>query len=375
MKDRQWGGSENLWHSLALHALANGNEVLISIYKWETLHDKIQQLKSKGAVIHLRNRFVGEKKLLKRAMRLMANTKFAMGKDYKSIFNFKPDILFISQGADFDFAVQHKILYKLIVKNNLPYSFICHSHSQYSLIPDENIYPKAIEVFKNAGHVFFISKKQHLLTERKLVTKLENARFTWNPLNIDLPEEPLPWPSDETINFAIVGVLEGSKGQDTCFEVLSDSKWKDRSWQLNLYGDGNGKKYLEDLAKYYSIDDKIVFHGHEKKILKIWMKNHILLIPSSWEGMPISLVEAMSCGRPAIAANIGGVKELVSDEKDGFISSSPDSEAFGAAMEKAWKLKSTWEEVGHNSFNKIKEVFDPAPEKKIYVLICELLKG
>ena len=366
MSGAPWGGSEALWHSIALFALEQGDEVFISVYDWGMPHEKITRLKQTGAIIHYRKRFNADAGMAEKIQRFLQKRKPAFNKDYQSIIDFKPDYVFISQGDSFDLAIHHRPFYQLLKQQNVSYSFVCHSHEQYSFIPPKEIYPCAQEIFKNAKKVYFVSDRQWNLTERRLVMKITNGQFTWNPLNLQIPIAPLIWPQTETVNMAIVGNLSGGKGHDTALEVLSGQEWKDREWQMNIYGEGEGKKYLEDLAVFYQIKDKINFCGHVDDIIKVWETNHLLLIPSAGEGLPISLVEAMACGRPAVVTDVGGNKELIAENEMGFIAVSPTTSAFAVAMENAWLEKSNWEKFGKNAFHKINAVWEKNPEVKIY---------
>jgi L-malate glycosyltransferase len=361
-----WGGSEALWHKLALFALEKNDEVFLSVYKWDSTHPKILELKNKGAKIYFRKRHNANLGFIEKLKRFLKKSIPTLNEDYKSVIDYKPDTVFISQGDEFEFAVSHKSLYKLLQANKIPYSFVCHSHQQYSYIPPKEIYPAAKEVFENARYVFFISERQKKLTQRKLVTQLTNAVHTWNPLNLQTPNEPLQWPDDDIVQMAIVGVLDGAKGHDTALEILSSTIWKKRNWKLNLYGDGIGKKYLEDLALFYGINDKVIFHGFTNNIINVWANNHILLIPSSWEGMPISLIEAMVCGRPIITTDIGGITEIVEENQNGYIAASPTVEKYSEAMENAWKNKNLWKQIGINNFNRVAIEIDRIPEKSVY---------
>jgi len=364
-----WGGSEALWHAVALHALQQGDEVLASVYDWDKPHEKIKQLQEQGAIIHYRKKFNPAATSFEKVKRFVKNRQPSLDKDYQCIIDFKPGIVFISQGDSFDLAIHHKALYSLLMKNNIPYSLVCHNHVQYGFIPPKEIYPNAIEIFKNAVHVFFVSKRQWQLTERRLAFKIANGYFTWNPLNIELQTSPLIWPADETLQMAIVANINGSKGHDTAFEALAEKQWIERKWILNIYGDGEGKKYLEDLSIFYGIADNIIFHGHVNSIIKVWETNHVLLIPSAGEGLPISLVEAMACGRAAVVTDVGGNTELIVENETGFVAPSPTTGAFSLALENAWHQKDNLQQLGQNAFDKINAVLEKKPGEKIYELL------
>ena len=366
MAGMRWGGSEALWHSVAKEALVKGDEVFVSIYDWGELHPKVSELKKLGARIHARKRFNPYAGKLEMMKRFFINRNQRFNKDYQSIISFKPDVVFISQGDSFDLAIHHRSLYQLLRQNNIYYSIVCHSHEQYSFIPGREIYPAAQEVFLNASKVYFVSERQRRLTERRLICRLTNAAFTWNPLNMEFPAQPLVWPEGKTLKLAMVGGLNGNKGQDTAIEVLGSEIWKHRDWQLNIYGEGAGLNYLESLASFFQINDRVIFHGHVSDLIEVWKLNQVLIISSSAEGMPISLVEAMASGRAALVTDVGGNIELVSNNETGFVACSPTTEAVSEAMERLWENRNELKEMGEKSRAVMMKTFEKRPQDIIY---------
>lgn len=367
-----WGGSELLWHSIALHALKQGDDVFVSVYDWCELHPMLRQLQDAGALVHTRQRFNAQAGTMEKVIRFVKNRRPSLNKDYQSIVDFRPGHVFINQGETFDLAVQHKVLYHLLRQSNIPYTLACHSHAQYSFIPPPSIFPGAVDVFKQAEQVCFVSYRQWQLTERRLVTHLNNALFTWNPLNLLLPNEPLSWPSSGTLQMALVGSLVGSKGHDTALEVLADEAWKARDWKLNVYGGGEGEEYLEALTAFYGIGDKVCFHGHVSNMKEVWQQNHLLWVPSAGEGLPISLVEAMACGRPAVVTDVGGNTQLITEASSGFIAEAPTTGSVSKALERAWKQKDDLRAMGQQAFLTIKATFDHNPHLGIYERITKV---
>jgi glycosyltransferase involved in cell wall biosynthesis len=345
-----WGGSEALWFATAIHALKQDDEVFVSVFDWGSVHPKILKLQKAGAEISFRKKFNSSANIFEKISRFFKHRIPSINKDYQAVINFNPSVVFISQGDSFDLAIHHRPLFNLLAKHAIPYAFVCHSHSQYSLIPPVSIFPGAKEIFNLAQQVYFVSKRQWQLTERRLVSRVANGQFTWNPINMKMPDQSLPWMEDNFIQMAIVGSLDGNKGQDTAFEVLSKSQWIQRKWKLNIYGKGEGENYLQQLAAFYNISDKVFFHGYVDDIKNIWQTNQILLLPSAGEGMPISLVEAMACGRPAVVTDVGGNTELIIENQTGFVAASPSTESFADAMERAWLSQNTWKKLGINYF-------------------------
>lgn len=357
-----WGGSEALWHKTAQLALAQGLQVFVSVYDWGKQNsEKLVELKKQGAIPHFRKKWDPAESVFKKIKRRLGERFHSLSDNWKALVDFKPDAVLINQGDNFDLVIHHQELYNILKNNIITYSFICHNHAQYSHFLEYTQYQLARKVYTHAKTVWFVSHRQWQLTERKLCIKLSNAQFTWNPLNLN-DYNLLPWPPMEIIQMAIVGNLVPGKGHDTLFQVLSDEKWKSRNYQLNIYGTGEGERYLQDLCNFYQLTDKVLFKGYVSSATEIWMENHILLIPSSGEGLPISLVEAAICGRPAVVTDVGGNSEIVEEGKTGFIACAPTVNSFSKALEQSWQNRSAWVNMGLILKNNIENILNIMPE-------------
>jgi glycosyltransferase involved in cell wall biosynthesis len=88
------------------------------------------------------------------------------------------------------------------------------------------------------------------------------------------------------------------------------------------------------------------FAGHVNDGPGIWQTHQALVRPSRQEGLPLALVEAMLCGRPAIATDVGGIAELLVDGETGFLAAAPTVGALDAALERAWSARTDWPRLG-----------------------------
>lgn len=80
-------------------------------------------------------------------------------------------------------------------------------------------------------------------------------------------------------------------------------------------------KYIVDLIKKKNLKDKVFFVGNlnEKKICERYLNSHVFVSPSLIENSPNSVGEAMLLGMPVVTSDVGGVKNLIMHEKEGFI--------------------------------------------------------
>ena len=151
------------------------------------------------------------------------------------------------------------------------------------------------------------------------------------------------------------------KGQDMLLEVLAKPCWRARDWRLTFYGNGPNADVLKRLVARFELKDRIVFAGHVA-IEEIWHENHILVMPSRFEGWPMTTVEAMWCGRPVVATRVGINPDVIQDGVTGFLAENPSAEALGKALNQMWMLRDQLEEIGKLAATSIRRFMpdDPA---------------
>jgi len=353
MAGHAWGGSEELWVKLANDALSQGHSVRCSIFYWGKMPPKIEALKSKGAKIHKRHRFIYPQ-LHKKVWGKFIEKIIAKSEMRKALS--KSDKAIISMGGFVDLEVN--AFRKPLLETNISFSIIIHSNPEDYYLRYHNI-KEIITVCKKAKKVYFVSDRLMEIAIRQTGYSFPNGKIIINPVNMD-EIGILPWFSTETVQMAIVGRLDAKvKGHAILLQLLSDEKWKNRSWHLNIYGVGEDLQYFQHLANSFDIQNRVTFHGFTNDIRSdIWAKNHILVMPSYYEGMPISLVEAMLSGRTAVATDVGGNAEIIEDGVTGFISYGVNRGAFDKALETAWQQKDEWKEMGEKAFENAKILFE-----------------
>jgi glycosyltransferase involved in cell wall biosynthesis len=96
------------------------------------------------------------------------------------------------------------------------------------------------------------------------------------------------------------------------------------NWRLILAGAGPRRREVEVSAKRLGLIDRIDFVGDRSDIPQILSEADIFILPSKWEGLPLSILEAMRAGLPVIATDVGGVAETVTDGVTGYLTARDD---------------------------------------------------
>ncbi len=99
-----------------------------------------------------------------------------------------------------------------------------------------------------------------------------------------------------------------------------------------LVGDGTIKGRLEQLCADLKIENNVIFVGERNDIPEMLSLIDIFVLPSITEGLPLAMLEAMSCGKPVIATSVGGVPEIVENGVSGILVQPKDSDALCGAM-------------------------------------------
>ncbi|MEO7984032.1 MAG: glycosyltransferase family 4 protein, partial [Bacteroidota bacterium] len=186
----------------------------------------------------------------------------------------------------------------------------------------------------------------------------------FNPLTIDRPETitPFPPPANEKYLFAVLAALDiERKAQDILIISLSNQAWKDRNWELHLYGEGKDKSFLQKLTNRLKLQDKIFIHGNAKNYKEAICQSHLVLQMTHIDAMPITVIEAMAMARPLVVSSVGDMPLWVKENDNGWVIDNVSLENVHAGMEKAWAQRQDWESMGKRSFEFFRENFPASP--------------
>lgn len=122
---------------------------------------------------------------------------------------------------------------------------------------------------------------------------------------------------------AIIGEIEERKQQLLAIRSINELKSEGIQVKLHLIGRAN-KNYLNDIKAYIAInklEHLVVFHGQieHSEIYPIIRDIPVVILPSLFEGVPTSIIEAMSLRKIVVSTDTGGTKELIKNRINGFI--------------------------------------------------------
>lgn len=132
----------------------------------------------------------------------------------------------------------------------------------------------------------------------------------------EVPRSVAPEQSQKRYRILFVGTLNRLyKGQDTLVEAGAMVVHQlGLDIELRFVGEGKEAGNLKNLCKKLDIEDRVVFLGalpQGEAVIEEMRRSDLFVLPSRQEGLPRSLIEAMSVGVPCLATNVGGIPELL----------------------------------------------------------------
>ena len=136
-----------------------------------------------------------------------------------------------------------------------------------------------------------------------------------------------------------VGNLVSVKGLR--FLLSAVSRIKENDYTMHIIGGGYLERRLKDAVRALGLEDRVVFCGvRPHNEIPLWLNAaEFLCLPSLAEGLPDIIIEALSCGLPVVASRVGGVPEIINDERIGILVEPKDVKALAGAIRSALDKK------------------------------------
>jgi glycosyltransferase involved in cell wall biosynthesis len=107
---------------------------------------------------------------------------------------------------------------------------------------------------------------------------------------------------------------------------------RDVDARLLLVGDGPERGALERQAHELGVMKRCLFLGYQQDVSRYYDAIDALLLPSANEGTPVSVIEALAAQRPAVATDVGGTADVITDGVDGFLVEPGDVDALAERL-------------------------------------------
>jgi glycosyltransferase involved in cell wall biosynthesis len=219
--------------------------------------------------------------------------------------------------------------YKLIKKNDIK---IIHAHMTHALIMAVCVkffIPSIKIVF--TSHSFNVGSKMReniimflkpfrnvdIIFSAKMQKKMYRKNTVIIPNGINTALYKIGVPKNEIFTFLSIGRIETVKNHIFLVDI-AEKLQSEFNFEIHIVGEGILK---EELVAY--LDEKKVSHifkllGYRSDVNVICNQSHAFVLPSLWEGLPISLLEAGASSLPVIVTPVGSIPELI-DDTNGYL--------------------------------------------------------
>lgn len=191
--------------------------------------------------------------------------------------------------------------------------------------------------------------------KKKVLTNgigVDTSKFVIEP-NCNYIREELGIPNDTTTILLSVGELIERKNHEPVIRALK--QLSNETIHYVLVGDGELYEHLKSVVRELGLERQVHLLGYRKDINKLCNSADIFVMPSLQEGLSVALMEAMSCGKPAIASDIRGNVDLIDEDKGGILVPATDTNSYAEAILKLSTNKDLQIIFGNYNTKKIKQ--------------------
>ena len=218
------------------------------------------------------------------------------------------------------------------------------------------LYKKA---FKSCKAVIFQNSDDlNTFVNNKYLPKEKATLVNGSGVNMDrFKRTPLP----KDVSFLMIGRIIKEKGVFEYCEAARIVKQKYPNTRFVLLGGFDksiGAIKPEDIQPYID-DGTIVFHSETKDPVAFYQQASVFVLPSFYrEGLPRTILEAMSCGRPVITTDWPGCREPIVNEKNGFLIPIRNINALVEKINYLVSNPKVLADMSYNAFQRCKEMYD-----------------
>lgn len=212
------------------------------------------------------------------------------------------------------------------------------------------------------------SPSRYLATRMAQLCQLDEKQISWvpNPIDTNFFSPCCEIEPDANLSVLYVGRLEQRKGAlvfanaiPTVARAVPNARFVFLGADAISSSGGSQKKELKAYFEKEGVHNRVQFNGHAApQVFRDFYRDAtVCVIPSLFENCPYTLLEAMSCGRPAIVSQSGGMIEMVEDGKTGLLFEAGNSTALAEATIKLLQSPVMRSGVGQAARKKILECY------------------
>ena len=280
---------------------------------------------------------------------------------HRIIIEFRPDVIHTHLYA---------LKYAAIARG---WSKIPVIHTLHSIAEKEcsHIDKKINRVLYNYFNVIPVSLSSDIQKSVYSLYGLHYSPVIYNGIDLRRCQEKDSYCLHDPIKIIHVGRFEDVKNHALIVQVAK--RLRSRSICFELIGEGSLLDVIKGEVASMGLEDKFCFAGTTENVFPRLTSSDVFVLPSKFEGMPMTIIEAMGTGLPIIASNVGGVNEMIVNNESGVLIQ-PTSDDLYEAILRVLNDDSFREKIGRKAFDNSKKfsVENMALEyEKLYQSACK----
>ena len=268
---------------------------------------------------------------------------------------FKPDIIQANAADTLKFAISSKLLFSwkvpVVFRNANKMGDFINSGVKWRI---NNFY------LSKVASVISVSdecRKDFIETFRFPEEKVVTIQIGVEKKNIGRIPSDLEFVFEKGPVISHVGSFVPEKNHFGVLRIFKSLVQRHQNVQLLLIGKGHMEEKVKREVKDLKLQDKVHFIGYRNDVLEILEASAVFVLPSFIEGLPGVILEAMFCGTPVVAFQVGGIGEIVRSESTGWLIEKSDEEGFIDAVDQVLNNDSVVQQKIDNSKSLVHQKF------------------
>lgn len=262
------------------------------------------------------------------------------------IKNFKPDIIH-------SHLFESELISRNAILPNVKYYTHCHDNIyQYQKLSLKTFLNKkaitayyerlaVMNLYKKCKNIFItISKDTFKYINTNVTVKNKSMHLLYNAIDYKKFHHLIDYEqlnNKEKLILVSIGSLVKKKNHILLIQIANELKRQKINFELNILGDGELRKILENYITEYRLEHYVFLRGNQKSV-ESWLQNsHIYIHSATYEPFGLAILEAMASGLPVISLDGGGNRDILLDNQNSFLIKNENPDAF---VSKILKLSS-----------------------------------
>ena len=244
---------------------------------------------------------------------------FKLRKLYSNVLNeIQPDIVIVCERSYLDYVIP-------FINKSIPKIREFHFAKEAVKVHASLMKPRINQVkhLLQYSILFKMFNKYHYLVLLTNRDKRNGGYKTKTEVIPNMMASNLPISASNLKNERVISVgsmHDNRKGFDVQIKLWKEVVEKHPAWILDIYGDGKERDSLQQLVDSLNLNMNVKLHGNSNNMQQHYLDSSIFLFTSKAEGLPMVLIEALSCGIPSVSYDCPtGPSDIISNNKDGFV--------------------------------------------------------